>query len=88
MRKTVTVKSITEPLEVILNENDQQSPKKWKALFVGVNKVSAATGSCACEYTTEQLDQAYDFFKWSFEENVEPFSYNTINWEIPQARYR
>lgn len=82
LRKTVQVNSKTEQLQVMLGEEDLQQPKTWKVLFVGVNNVTTMGGSCVAGYTTEQLDLAYDFLKWSFEEKVEPFSYNTINWEF------
>lgn len=82
LRKKIKVTSSTDVLVVSLDENDFQEPKTWKVLFVGVNKVTTAGGNCVSEYTTEQLDLAYDFLKWSFEEKVEPYSYNTINWEF------
>jgi hypothetical protein len=82
LRKKVIVDSTTENLNVYLNENDLQQPKVWKALFIGVNKVSANVGSCVSEYSTTELDLAYDFFNWSFKEKVEDYSYNTTKWEI------
>jgi hypothetical protein len=80
LRKKVTVKKETETLNVALDNNDLQNPKVWKALFIGVNKVSK--GGCISEYTTAELDLGYEFFNWSFKEKVEDYSYNTTKWEI------
>jgi PEGA domain-containing protein len=82
LRKTVTVDSSTESLNVTLNNTNLQQPKIWKALFIGVNKVSVNMGSCVSEYSTAELDLAYDFFNWSFKKKVENYSYNTIKWKI------
>ena len=82
LRRNVTVESTTETLTVDLSNNDLQQPKVWKALFIGVNKVTANVGSCVSEYTTDELDLAYDFFNWSFKEKVEDYSYHTTKWEI------
>ncbi|ETN95301.1 PEGA domain-containing protein [Zhouia amylolytica] len=82
LRREVQVSSTTEQLVISLDEADLQQPKTWKVLFVGVNQVTTANGNCISSYSTEQLDLAYEFLKWSFEEKVEPYSYNTTNWEF------
>lgn len=82
LRKQVVVNSTTETLNVTLTSSDLQQPKVWKALFIGVNKVSKNGGSCISEYSTEKLDLAFEFFNWSFKEKVEDYSYNTTKWEI------
>lgn len=80
LRKSVTVLSETEMQNIDLRETDLQLPKTWKALFVGINEVT--NGTCVTTYSTAQLDQAFDYFKWSFEQNVEPWSYNVMDWEF------
>jgi hypothetical protein len=71
---------ITTSTSVDLSINDLVQPKTWKALFIGVNQVT--NGSCVTSYSTSELDQAYSFFQWSFEQHVEPWSFNTMNWEF------
>ncbi|NJO92923.1 MAG: hypothetical protein HC831_31125 [Chloroflexia bacterium] len=65
-----------------LNESDLQTPKIWKALFIGINDVSTPGSDCSNHYSTAELDMAYDYFKWSFQEKAEPYSYNTMKWEF------
>ncbi|MEO9852902.1 MAG: PEGA domain-containing protein [Reichenbachiella sp.] len=82
LKKTVSIENTVESYEIVLSEADLQQAKKWKALFVGVNKVSKSTEDCITQYTTEELDLAFDFLNWSFQEKLEPFSYHTMDWEF------
>ncbi len=80
LKKSVTVEDTTDAQSISLNNDDLQAPKEWKALFIGANSVQAPNVSCTSEYTTTELDAGYDFFKWSFTERVEDYSYNTTDW--------
>jgi len=82
LRRSVTITEKDNPVKVELNQDDLQNPKKWKALFIGINDVETLDGGCSNHYSTEELDLAFDYFKWSFEENVEDYSYNTMDWEF------
>ncbi|MCG9736991.1 PEGA domain-containing protein [Shewanella insulae] len=81
LRRTVQVEA-DQAGSLALDETDRQAPKTWKALFIGVAKVQAQGGSCVSQYQTEQLDAGFDFFRWSFEERVEPYSYHTMDWQF------
>ena len=83
LRKTINVTSTEGLLEVSLNEDDLQQPKKWKALFVGFN--NATNGSCTTTYSREELQLGYDFFTDTFQEYLEPYSYNTMEWEFEKC---
>ncbi|TAJ14412.1 hypothetical protein DMA11_05205 [Marinilabiliaceae bacterium JC017] len=79
-----SIKTEGETQEVNFNESDKQTPKKWKALWVGVHEVKGQTanGICSSRFTKEQLDAGYDFFEWSIENHFEKMSYGTMDWEI------
>ena len=81
LRRTVQI-AADQASNLTLNETDRQAPKVWKALFIGVAKVQAQGGNCVSEYQTEALDAGFDFFRWSFEERVEPYSYHTMQWQF------
>ena len=82
LKKSITVTSDDTGKEIALTDADVQDPKVWKTLFVGVNNAKAIDGECVSTYTTEQLDAAFEFFKFSFTNYVEPFTYNTSKWEF------
>ncbi len=63
-----------------LTHDDLQTPKNWKALFIGVNRVQAPDKQCISEYTTEQLDAGFAFLEWSFEQRLQGYSFNTVDW--------
>ncbi len=81
LRRTVQVEA-DQAISLALDESDRQAPKAWKALFIGVAKVKAQGDSCVSQYQTEQLDAGFDFFRWSFKERVEPYSYHTMDWQF------
>jgi len=74
-----------EVTSINLTESDQPEPKKWKALWIGVETV--AHDDCTSSYSKEELDQAYDYFCWSIKEHFEKFSYNTTKWELVREDY-
>ncbi|MBS2210681.1 PEGA domain-containing protein [Carboxylicivirga mesophila] len=80
LRRSIEITDVSSSVDLTLTEQDLVAPKTWRALFIGVKQVT--NGSCVTSYTTEQLDQAYNFFQWSFNDVVEPWSYNTMNWEF------
>jgi len=82
LRRTIKIEENDIQIKAELNQDDLQNPKKWKALFIGINDVETLDGGCSNHYTSEELDLAFDYFKWSFEEKVEDYSYNTMDWEF------
>lgn len=75
---------ITEDINVELVQADKQAPKTWKALWIGVHEVTglSSTGQCSSQFSKEELDAGYNFFCWSIENHFEPYSFNTMNWEV------
>ena len=82
LRKTVDVPN--EPIQVVLDQQDLMAPITWKALFIGVPEATGLSpnGRCSTHFTTEDLDDAFEFFKWNLQSHIEPFSFNTIKWDI------
>lgn len=82
LKKTVTVDEDLTKLS--FSEADVQKPSVWRALFVGVPEVKGLsdTGECSTNFSQQDLDDAFDFFKLNMKEHIEPFSYGTIKWEI------
>jgi hypothetical protein len=83
LKKTVNIIDKT-PINIVLTKKDIQAPSVWKALFVGVPTVfgESATGQCSTHFSTQDLDDAFDFFKMNMKDHIEPFSYGTVKWEI------
>ena len=82
LKKSIKINTAVTTQEITLTNTDIQDPKIWKTLFVGVNNVKSPNGDCVSTYSTEQLDAAFDFFKFSFTNYVEPYTYNTTKWEF------
>jgi len=82
LKRTINVSDSAETLTLVLDDNDMQQAKIWRTLFIGVNKVAKSNQSCVSEYSTLELDQAFEFFKWSFSEKVTDYSYNTSQWKF------
>ena len=82
LRREVTYKD--KPLAVNLNQNNLVKPKVWKALFVGVPTSQGTTelGKCSTSFSQTDLDDGFEFFKQNLKQHVEPFSYNTIKWQV------
>jgi len=80
LKKTISITQSSELQQFSLNLNDLQAAKNWKALFIGVKNAKKPQGSCVSSYTNEELDAGYQFLQWSFEERLEGYSYNTVNW--------
>ena len=70
--------------QVSLTAQNLVKPTVWRALFVGVPTVEGVSraGKCQTHFSQQDLDDAYDFFKFNLKEQIEPLSYNTVNWEI------
>lgn len=83
LRKKIQTEKLSDTI-IRLTEKDKQSPSIWKALFVGVPEVygKSITGECSTKFSQKDLDNAYDFFKYNLQEQIEPFSYGTVKWEI------
>ncbi|GLX76979.1 hypothetical protein tinsulaeT_03190 [Thalassotalea insulae] len=82
LKTSVTLISGSEPLTLALNAVHQQQAKVWQALFIGVNQVRSPNGNCISEYSQQELDAGFDFFTWSFNQRVEGYSYNTMQWQF------
>jgi len=82
LKRAINVSDSAEPLTLVLDDNDMQQAKVWRTLFIGVNKVAKSNQSCISEYSSFELDQAFEFFKWSFSEKVTDYSYNTSQWQF------
>ncbi|TPH14608.1 PEGA domain-containing protein [Litorilituus lipolyticus] len=72
------------PQNVHLTAQDKVAPAVWKALFVGVPTVTgkSSTGECSTHFNENDLDEAFSFFNHNLTEHIEPFSYNTVKWQI------
>ncbi|WP_340679883.1 hypothetical protein [Paraglaciecola sp.] len=81
LKKSIAVKNNTSG-QLITLINDLQTAKEWKALFIGINSAQVPSGSCTSEYSTAELDKGFEFLKWSFEERLEVYSYNTVDWSF------
>lgn len=81
-RKTLNVTDSTGQLDI--KDAKLVQPKIWKALFVGVpNSYGYIKGKkCTTHFTNEDLDHAYDFFKFNLQQQIEPYSYSTVKWQI------
>ena len=82
LKKSITVNDVETTQYIVLDDSDRLDAKTWRALFVGVNRVKSANGSCISSYSTAQLDMAYEFFKTSFKDDLEAYSYHTMDWQI------
>jgi len=83
LRKTVNITKDTK-FNIDFTLEDKQLPSLWKALFVGVPTVSgeSSIGKCSTNFTKQDLDYAFDFFKMNMKEHIEPYSYGSIKWDI------
>jgi hypothetical protein len=83
LKKTVNILNQSKTT-IHFTEKDKQKPSLWKALFVGVPTAygESAKGKCSTNFSQQDLDVAYDFFKLNMKEHIEPFSYNTVEWKI------
>ena len=82
LRREVTYKN--KPLDIHLTQDHLVKPKTWKALFVGVPTSSGTTmlGKCSTDFSQADLDDGFEFFKHNLKQHIEPFSYNTIKWQV------
>lgn len=82
LRREVTYKN--QPLEIHLNQDNLATPKIWKALFVGVPTSQGQTelGQCNTSFSKADLDDGFEFFKHNLKQHIEPFSYNTVKWQV------
>lgn len=73
-----------QPIDVHLTQDDLAKPKIWKALFVGVptSKGTTEQGQCNTGFSKADLDHGFEFFKHNLKQHIEPFSYNTIKWQV------
>lgn len=82
LKRSITV---TDALQKVhLSAKDKVEPTTWKALFVGVPVATGQTssGQCSTRFSPQDLDDAFDFFKHNLRTHIEPFSYNTVKWQI------
>ncbi len=82
LKTSVTLAPDSEPIAIALDAAHLQQAKVWQALFIGVNRVQSQNGSCVSEYSQQELDAGFDFFTWSFNQRVEDYSYNTMQWQF------
>ncbi|MFT4929600.1 MAG: hypothetical protein ACI8WB_005735 [Phenylobacterium sp.] len=81
-RKEIT--TTDQPSHVHLTAKDQPTPATWKALFVGVPHAFGKSGgkTCSTHFDKQDLDKAFEFFKFNMRAHIEPYSYGTVQWEI------
>jgi hypothetical protein len=60
---------------------DIPAPRTWKALWIGVYEAVNPNGG-STHFSTEDLNAAYDFFKWSIAEHFEKYSYGVTRWDV------
>lgn len=80
-RKTIEVEGSTR---VELTEIDKVQPKVWKALFVGVSRAQASNRQqqlCHTDFSSSDLDTAYEFFQMNMRDHIETFSFGTVKWQ-------
>ncbi len=82
LKTTLSVVADTGPMSISLDSTHLQPAKVWQALFIGVNQVQTPAGTCVSEYSSQELDAAFEFFIWSFKQRVEGYSYNTMQWQF------
>lgn len=82
LKKSVTVENNTSTQTVSLTNDDLQTAKEWKTLYIGINSTQKPDKNCQSTYTTAELDAGFEFLKWNFEERLEDYSYNTVNWRF------
>ncbi|MCJ8321565.1 MAG: PEGA domain-containing protein [Colwellia sp.] len=88
LKKSVIIEDNTSTQTLSLTNEDLQAAKEWKVLFVGVNRAQIPGGNCTSEYTTAELDAGFEFLKWSFEQRLEDYSYNTVDWSFSRVDIR
>jgi hypothetical protein len=73
--------SIAKDTSLKMNNTNIPTPRTWKALWIGVREaVNPAGGST--HFATEDLDAAYNFFKWSIAEHFEKYSFGVTHWDV------
>lgn len=95
-RRQINLNEVNKkPLSVALTVKDKPNPTTWKALFVGVPSTTdkAANGlsekaQCTTHFSKQNLDDAFEFFKFNLKSHIEPFSYNTVKWDIERQDLR
>lgn len=82
LRRSIQVSD--EPIAISLVETDRVEANTWKALFVGVSEAYGVSpsGECSTHFTEQDLNDAFEFFKWNLQSHIEPFSFHTIQWDI------
>lgn len=77
LRKEVNV---SESAALSFTNKDIPTPKKWKALWVGVSETTA--DGCSTKFSKDEMDAGYEYFNWSIKEHFQKYSYNTMAWEV------
>jgi len=69
---------------VHLSAKDLVAPNVWKALFVGVPEVYEKKSGkhCSTKFNEDELDSAYRFLQQNLNEQIEPYSYGTVKWQL------
>jgi hypothetical protein len=82
LKKKLTV--IDKVTSIHLTLEDKVEPTIWKALFVGVPKVNgkSSKGQCSTHFSEKDLDEAFSWLNHNLTKHIEPFSYNTVKWQI------
>lgn len=76
--------AVSESAELRLSEADVPAPRKWKALWIGIRVAENPNGG-STHFSTEQLDAAFDFFKWSITEQFEKYSFGVTSWDVDRT---
>lgn len=72
---------VTKDTTIKLINADTPTPRTWKALWIGVHEAVNPNGG-STHFSTEDLNSAYDFFKWSIAEHFEKYSFGTAHWDV------
>jgi hypothetical protein len=72
---------VTKDTAIKMTNADIPAPRTWKALWIGVHEAVNPNGG-STHFSTEDLNAAYDFFKWSIAEHFEKYSFGVTHWDV------
>lgn len=75
---------VSEDISLAFTNADQPAAKVWKALWIGVQTVTATINNTQQQstFTTDELNTCFDYFQWSISNHFVPYSYGTMNWQV------
>jgi hypothetical protein len=72
---------VAKDTAIKMTNADIPAPRTWKALWIGVHEAVNPNGG-STHFSTEDLNAAYDFFKWSIAEHFEKYSFGVTHWDV------